>query len=323
MQGQEHCPRLQLSGKLAQQLVPKRPTGTNAPALPSLITPLSSTHADYPVLSAIAHELLTAAGGPVLLQSIMGEIVRDCIDRVIQTPKSGRRFYTDLQNSEKTYIGTAVEVDLRSALGLKHGPTMDLEIAGYDVDVKFTHDASWMIPPEARNKPLLLITVNDKSAIFSFGLVVAKEAYLNLGLNRDAKTTIKAEHRGNIYWFAKDASYPKNFWLTVTSEVIQKVSAGRDGNTRMITLFREVQDRPIPRKVIEDVAKQVDPTRRVRADKARGTRNVLELDGIYVFSGGSPLLKELGLPATGRSEWIAHKVKDSEKSIFKKYGLKV
>jgi len=303
--------------------VPKRPTGTNAQALPSLITPLPTTHADYPVLSAIAHELLIAAGGPELLHSTMGQIVRACIDRVIQTPKSGRRFYTDLQNSEKTYIGTAVEVDLRSALGLKHGPTMDLEISGYDVDVKFTHDASWMIPPEARNKALLLITVNDRTAIFSFGLFIAKDAYLNLGMNRDAKTTIKAEHRANIFWLAKDAPYPKNFWLTVTPEVIKKVSSGRDGNTRMITLFREVQDRPIARNVIGDVAMQVDPTRRIRADKRRGTRNVLELDGIYVFSGNSPLLQELALPATGRSEWIAHKMKDSEKRVFRKHGYQV
>ena len=145
---------------------------------------------------------------------------------------------------------------------------MDLEIAGYDVDVKFTHDSAWMIPPEARTKPLLLITVNDLTAVFSVGLVIAKDEYLNLGTNRDSKTTIKAVHREHIWWLAKDSRYPMNFWLTVTPEVIQRVSAGRDGNSRMITLFREVQDRPIPRKVIDDVAKQADPTRRIELTKS-------------------------------------------------------
>lgn len=292
-------------------------------ALPSLTSPLPSTHQDFEVLNRIVNVLLLAASSEQRLQTVVGQIIRDCVDRVIQTPKTGRRLYTDLQNSEKTYIGTAVEIELRSQLGLERGPHLDLAIAGYDVDVKFAQGYSWMIPPEAVDMPCILVSANDEQALFSFGAIVARQDYLNPGANRDQKKTIQAKHRASIWWLAEKLPYPKNFWLTVSQESIRRISNGTNGNQRMISLFREVQDRPISRKVIEDVAQQLDPTRRIRADKSRGTRNVLEADGIFVLNGffDAPLIQALGLPTATRSEWISHQFKDHERKIATKFGL--
>jgi hypothetical protein len=309
--------------------MPKRPTGTGARAAPPHLVPaIPPTHQDYAVLRPIVDALLTAAGGQSTLEKLMAGIVRDCIDRVIQTPKTGRRLYTDLQNSEKTYIGTAVEIDLRSALGLSRGADMDLEIAGHDVDVKFSQGKGWMIPPEAIGKPCILISANDLTSRYSLGVIVAREDYLNPGANRDAKKTVRAEHRVNIWWLVQGGSYPTNFWLTVPQDIIDRISDGRSGNQRMMTLFRELRDRPISRKVVEDVATQLDPTRRVRADRSRGTRNLLEQEGILVLSGSKPehrqLVAELGLPPVVRTEYISHRFQTSaERRIASKYGLTI
>jgi hypothetical protein len=272
--------------------------------------------------------LFVAAGGEAKLTEIMARIVRDNIDRVIQTPKTGRRLYTDLQNSEKTYIGTAVEIDLRSTLGLARGEDMDLEIAGYDVDVKFSQGKGWMIPPEAVEKPCILVTASDITSLYSLGVIIAHEEYLNKGMNRDAKKTIKAKERANIWWLIQNAMYPKNFWLTVEPAVPDELAKVRKGNQRMMMLFRLVQDRVITRKVIEDVAQQLDPTRRVRADKNRGTRNALETDGILVLSGSKPehraLAQELGGPKIVKTEYLSHHFQSAaDKALAAKYGFTI
>lgn len=285
-------------------------------------------HRDYAILQPITGALLNAAGGQAKLEALVAGIVRNCIDRVIQTPKTGRRLYTDLQNSEKTYIGTAVEIDLRSALGLSRGAEMDLEIAGHDVDVKFSQGKGWMIPPEAFGKPCILISASDLTNRYSLGVVVAREQYLNPGQNRDAKKTIRAEHRANIWWLIQSASYPPNFWRSVPKEITLKISEGPSGNQRVITLFRELRDRPISRKVIEDVATQLDPTRRVRSDKEGGTRDILRKEGILVLSGSKPeqrkLAEELALPPIAKTEYLSHRFETAvERQLAAKYGLAI
>lgn len=287
---------------------------------------LASSHIDYVPLRRVGQALVTAAGGLQALRDLMAVLVRDNIDRVIQTPKTGRRYYSDLQNSEKTYLGTALEIDLRSALGLGRGTSMDLSIEGEDVDVKFSQrDGGWMIPPEAQDKICILLTANDEAALFSFGLIVARAQYMRPGANRDKKQSVSAEGRKSIWWLIRNAAYPNNFWLTIDKDKIQRISAGRSGNHRMMSLFREVQDRAISRKVVEDVASQLDPTRRVRKDKSRGTRNVLEQEGIVLLSGSNPdhreLIKALGLPEIKRTEYLAHRFVESERRLAAKHGV--
>src|SRR4051794_21290774 len=106
--------------------MPKRPTGTSARALPATAPILAATHQDYVILSAVADGLVAAAGGRDELRTAVGLVLRDCIDGVIKTAKTGRRFYTDLEPTEKAHIGSCVEIDLRTTLELPKGPTQDL-----------------------------------------------------------------------------------------------------------------------------------------------------------------------------------------------------
>jgi hypothetical protein len=93
----------------------------------------------------------------------------------------------------------------------------------------------------------------------------------------------------------------------------------------MITLFREVMDQPISRKVIEDVAAQKDPTRRVRRDKTSGTRNHLAKDSIILLCGdwseAQEFITAAGLPSLGKSEFMSHRVTGDEVVLAKRLGF--
>ena len=111
----------------------------------SLILP---GHPDYDLLTEIAGEITARAGGAMELASRFPAMLRTCIDDVIMTPKTGRRAYEELEKTEKTYIGTRVEIELRALLRLPRG-RLDTEVLGRDMDIKNTMGSNWMIPTEA------------------------------------------------------------------------------------------------------------------------------------------------------------------------------
>ena len=306
--------------------MPKRPTGTSTnPVLPRLMS-LSNMHQDYHVLNAVATDLLASAAGYQKLKTVLGQVLRDVIDSIIKTAKTGRRFYSDLQNSEKTYVGTAVEIELRAALGLPRGTLLDLNVNGREVDVKFSGSRSWMIPPEAVDHPCVLISANDVTARVSLGVIVARMEYLG-ALNRDQKRGILAAGRKSVMWLFEDEPYPSNFWQSVTPRTADLIADGKSGNERVSTLFREVTDRAVPRKVVEDVATQKDFMRRVRADSGRGTRNVLASQGILLLSGARSkdrqMISTLGLSPLKRDQFMSHRLTAVERVAARAAGYEV
>jgi len=279
---------------------------------------------DDEVLVPIANAILKSAGGLSKLSSEVGELLRESFDGAIKTPKTGRRLYDELEKTEKTYIGTCVEIELRHRLGFSRGKVLDYEIAGLEVDLKFSVGTSWMIPPEAFGRPCIIFSADEKKARCCFGLFIAKSGYLNAG-NRDQKCSINKLGRESIRWLLKDEPYPPNFWQSVPEDVADMIASARSGNKRIITLFREVMDQPISRKVIEDVAAQKDPMRRVRSDKTRGTRNQLAKDSIILLCGdwseAQQFINKVGLPPLGRSEFMSHRVVGDEVTLAKDLDL--
>jgi hypothetical protein len=286
---------------------------------------MAAQHPDDEVLLPIAEAILGSAGGLEKLSLVVGELLRECIDGVIKTPKTGRRLYDELEKTEKTYIGTCVEIELRHRLKLARGEVLDYTIAGGEVDLKFSVGKSWMIPPEAFERPCIIISADESKARFRFGLFVARAQYLNRGKNRDQKCGISKLGQENIRWLARDEPYPPNFWQSVPRLVADKIAAGESGNERLVTLFREIRDRPISRKVVEDVAAQNDPMRRLRADKARGTRNRLAADSIVLlcgtWAGVQEFIAKVGLPALGSSEFMSHRAVGDELRLAKELKL--
>lgn len=285
---------------------------------------MAEQHPDDDILQAISDAILTSAGGLPKLESEVGELLRDCIDSVIKTPKTRRRLYDELEKTEKTYIGTCVEIELRDRLKLARGKVLDYEIAGLEVDLKFSVSKSWMIPPEAVGRPCIIFSAEEKNARCWFGLFIARAEYLNAP-NRDRKCSIGKLGQENIRWLLRATPYPPNFWQSVARDVADKIWAGSSGNERLVTLFREIRDRPISRKVVEDVSAQKDAMRRLRSDNSRGTRNRLATESLVLlcgtWTGVQEFIVKTGLPALGRSEFMSHHAVGDELALAKELGL--
>ncbi|MFM9865607.1 MAG: NaeI family type II restriction endonuclease [Micropepsaceae bacterium] len=279
-------------------------------------------HPDFAVLSQIETDILKSSNGADELRKFFCGMLRDEIDKLIDTPNTDRRSYTDLEKVEKTYIGTRVEIRLRKFWGFPKG-RLDLKVGHMDVDIKHTMDRGWMIPREAIGMPCILSSANETGARCAMGLIVAKSEYLTKGLNQDQKAQIAAAAWPNISWLIWDEPYPPNFWSALSLQTVGKIFEGKSGTERVGRLFREVQDTPIPRKVVIDVAQQLDPIKRLRHNG--GARDALMAEGIVLLSGNydAKLIEALRLKRCERGEFIAHKLaNETERKLAKQHGLK-
>jgi hypothetical protein len=217
----------------------------------------------------------------------------------------------ELDKTEKTFIGTRMEIILRTFLDLRRG-RLDLRIGDHDVDVKFTTGNNWMIPREAVDHVCVLIGADERNGVCFAGLLLARQEYLSGSINQDKKRTLSAQGFANIYWLLRGVPYPPSFWRSIPVEVLDEIFSGASGNERVTSLFRQVQDRPIGREIIDAVAREKDFTRRVRADRGShsGTRDTLANEGILLLSGnfGRALVEALGLPPLPSGSYMSHRV---------------
>ncbi|MDD7970610.1 NaeI family type II restriction endonuclease [Roseinatronobacter alkalisoli] len=282
-------------------------------------------HRDHNLLTAIAGDILWRAGGHDALATKFAIMLRQCVDDVIMTPKTGRRSYDELEKTEKTYIGTRVEIELRAMLHLPKGK-LDTVILDHDVDIKNTMGSNWMIPTEAIDHPCILVAADEVRAKCYLGLFVAHPEYLTFGQNKDSKKSVSALGFSNIFWLLFDHPYPENFWRTIPPDAIDRIFLGKTGNQRMANLFREVQRQPIARDVVQAVAQQQDFMRRIRSDNGRGTRDILAREGILLLSGhyDAPLIAALGLPHCLGSEFVSCRVvSQGEAQLAGTYGISI
>lgn len=272
-------------------------------ALPSIIKP---EHPDYPVLKTLEAALLKGGGGIARIQQEVPQLIRRAIDEVIDAPRTGRQRLSQTEKTEKTYIGTKIEVLVRDFFGFPKG-LLDLNIDGQDVDIKNTIGKNWMIPNEAVGKPCILIAADEATAICQFGVIVCRPEYLSAGANRDAKRTIARDKFSNILWLLVNHPYPPNFWERVDPQAARRIMLGKSGNERIIQLFREVQRQPVHRDIIAAVARQKDYMKRLRRNG--GARDTLAREKIAVLSGhyDTAIIKQLGLGTIGPDEFISVK----------------
>jgi hypothetical protein len=279
-------------------------------------------HPDLGVLTSIADDLETRAGGPGRLAQDVPSLLRDVIDDVIQTPRTGRRSFDELEKTEKTYIGTRVEIMLRSLLTLPRG-RLDAVVLGHDTDIKFTMGDNWMIPSEALGHVCILIAADEVRARCYFGLFLARSEHLTVKGNRDGKKTLSAAGIAHVLWIFCDHPYPANFWRMIAPDAVERIFAGKGGNARVMALFREVQGVAISRGTVEGVARQSDFMRRIRSDNGKGARDRLATEGILLLSGtyDGPLIRALGLPM---GDFVSYRIKgEIDRSLAQAAGWDV
>lgn len=270
---------------------------------------------DYDDLEALEADLLSAVGGQELFEERLRGFFRSAIDEVIDTARTERFFLSDLEKTEKTYLGTKFENLLRDWLQVPRGVVLDLRIGGREVDVKSTTGggSGWMIPPEAVNQLCVLLRVNEDNSTCAVGLVRARPEYLRSGANRDAKTSFSAAGTQNIWWMVLDFPYTPNFWTLIDEQLRREIMAPRGGAGRLAILFENCLEVPVSRVLIASIAAQDDFMKRIRRNG--GARDILAPKGIAILYSevDRGLMRQLGI-SFGSREFLSYSPKNSAES---------
>ena len=278
---------------------------------------LIASHPDFADLQALESDLLCAVGGQEPFEEKLRSFFRSAIDEVIDTARTSRFFLSDLEKTEKTYLGTKFEILLRDWLQVPKGVVLDLKIGGREVDVKSTTGGAsgWMIPPEAIDQFCVLFRVNELQAKCAVGLVRARPAYLRGSVNRDAKTSFSAAGRVNIWWLVSDFDYTPNFWTLIDAGLRNDIMQPRGGAARLAVLFESCREVPVSRVLIAGSAAQDDFMKRIRRNG--GARDILAPKGIAILYSESDheLMERFGL-TFGSREFMSYSPKNDEEAAL-------
>lgn len=233
-----------------------------------------------------------------------GDLLRQAFDEVIDGARTGRYCLDQLEKTEKTYIGTKVEIIVRSEFGLGRGAALDNSVQGIEVDTKFSLSGGWMIPREAHGQICLLIAGNDQVGLFDVGLLRMTPSVLTSGANRDGKLSVSAAGKQLITWLVR-GRIPSNFLLEIPAEIREYILGQPSGMQRVNALFKSVTGKIIPRKVVEQVARQKDPMRR-----ARQMKEILSYEGYLVLCAkyDRDLFLSYGFLDFDRDDWLVIKL---------------
>ncbi|MER5732328.1 NaeI family type II restriction endonuclease [Streptomyces sp. NPDC002138] len=239
------------------------------------------------------------------LQNRFSGVLRRSIDEVLDGQRTGRYDLNDpnVAKTEKTYLGTKVEIVCQSEFDLPRGSGMDYSVDGVDVDAKFSLTGGWMIPIEAMGHICLVMSADDAASSFRVGLVRIKDEILTSGGNRDGKRSISARGRSAIRWLVQGGALAPNVLLQLDPETRRRIEAVPAGQQRVNQVFSLLQGTVIDRNVIATVARQLDAPKRVR-----DARHQLRSEGIVILGhqNDSPgIARELGLEVPTKGTWIA------------------
>lgn len=243
-------------------------------------------------------------------------VLRYTLDQLYDGQRTGRYRWDQLHKTEKTHCGTLVEINMQRAFLFADGDTLDFEIAGIEVDCKYSQKkAGWMIPVEARGQIILGLWASDELSKWSMGVVRATEELLRSGGNRDRKTSLNSVGREAVRWLFDDVPLPRNVLLHLPTNVAEEIMApqgDRAGSERVRRLFRLAQGTLISRCAVETAGQQKDAMKRVRVNG--GARTTLAPEGIIIlgqYESHRSIANELGVPLPGPGESVSIRVAPS------------
>lgn len=266
------------------------------------------TELEDPDLNAVAEWLRVKLKDPT---RAFAEIVRTSIDEVLDGARTGRWSIDQLEKTEKTCVGTKIEIVTRTALDLEPAGFMDLEIAGRPVDVKWSMTSAWQIPREAVGQLCLCVGGLEDLTRFQVGLVRCDPGNLNPGSNQDGKKTLSVTGRRAMLRLVESTPVPPNFVAEMDPAIREAIKDERTIQRRITTkLFASYPGVPIPRSAVRTIARteEGDPIRRVRADAHAGE----PLAGYRILSAryGNKIARALGYPPMGKDEFMAVPIAD-------------
>ena len=283
--------------------------------------PLDSSHPDYTTLAPIVAGLLEHGGGFTEFEKRVPALLRQTFDEVIDAPRTNRFTLAEIEKTEKTYLGTKVEILIRNYLNLPHGKILDMLVDGIEVDIKMTTARDWMIPRESIDRPALLCKANEKTSLCDVGVILCRREYLRNSRNQDSKGQIAAANYINIWWILKEHPYPENFWERLSMEDRLEIVNAGSGTRRLAALFQKIQCRPISRIQVQALAQQHDYMKRIRRNG--GARDILAPQGIALLWGSRDraIIDALGLGIVSTEEFISYSPRtEQEERILRDAG---
>ena len=305
--------------------------GRSFPAMPA--TPGSAQPEDLEVEAVVRH--LEAIPE---FRERMAWTLRDSLDETLDGGRTGRWCYQHLKKTEKTGLGTAMEINIQKEFDFEDGRVIDWRIAGVEIDCKFSKDyGGWPIPMEmylcpdhgdragTDNHLALLTWMNDDLCQWAVGIVRVTDDRLAFKkadpsarvYNGDNKRTLNVDGLWAVYWLwgGVQNDLPPNVLLHMSPTARRRVFSAsnragpaRAGQQRINQLFREVQGEIVSRRTILTVAQQDDPMRRAR--NARSAQH-LQPEGIMVLGHqeADPYIAQiLELPIPVKGEFVACRV---------------
>lgn len=239
----------------------------------------------------------------------LARVFRETFDQAYDGARTGRFKPEQLSKTERAHIGSLVEINIRREFdGLIHdGSYMDYEIAGHEVDCKYSKNPfGWMIPNETIGHHAMVCHADDRKATWRVGFVGVRQEILTSGGNRDQKRSIRQAGRSAISWAWYDAPLPPNTLLQLENEEVEKIMTPRSGQQRLNNLFRIAQQMVIPRGIVATVAMQKDYMKRLRYNG--GSRSALQPEGIVILGDyihHQNVARELGLPVPGPGDTVS------------------
>ena len=87
------------------------------------------------------------------------QVLRDTFDQLYDGQRTGRYRWDRLYKTEKTHCGTLVEINLQREFDFKDGPKLDYEIAGVDVDCKYSQNLGGLDDTPRNTRPHLPVAL--------------------------------------------------------------------------------------------------------------------------------------------------------------------
>ena len=241
-------------------------------------------------------------------------VIRHTFDQIYDGRHTGRFQLEQLSKTEKTHIGSLIEVNLRREFDdlFSDGDKLDFSVEGIEIDCKYSIKfGGWMVPREAVGELLLVVTANDRNSEWGVGVVRASESLFRPSRNQDSKREFAAASVRNVEWIFFGEELPENVLLHLDPEDAERIlTPSWSGQRRVNELLRTVTEKVIPRGTIATVAQQDDYMKRIRAHG--GATSQLAPEGILVIGGTYEshrmVASELGAPIPNRGETVSVRV---------------
>jgi hypothetical protein len=237
-----------------------------------------------------------------------GGVIRETFDQIYDGQRTGRWDPSQLNKTEKTHIGTLVQINLQKEFEIPDGAELDYNICGLEVDIKFSGTLyGWMIPQEmyAKYGPqlALVVSADDYASRWAAGVVRTEPRYLTVGEgNQDKKRSLSNEGRDRVLW-VRHGTLVANSLLHMDEESRTHILETTSGQEAINRLFRSQQGILINRATVLTVAQQDDPLKRVR-----DARIHLKPEGIVIFGHYDPHPSDavrLGLPRPSLGRFVS------------------